>query len=199
MKKGIDLWKKIAYGEGAKKKVKKTNNSAFSATHTYIKLTLVSFFYFFLCCWGVDFLCFLCWVGGGHSGLNQGVRLSYYNFQISPRTPCTISTDCFAETPVTVSSVHLLYYVPLCVWYLMFELSVFLFLWHCCTRTISARAAQYWGWAPNREHSCVVVFIIFIFMSFDIGRRRVLLTMKYILIMKQNAAARWHCNAEYLM
>ena len=30
-----------------KKKVKKTNNSAFSATHTYIKLTLVSFFYFF--------------------------------------------------------------------------------------------------------------------------------------------------------
>ena len=42
MKKGIDLWKKIAYGEGAKK----TNNSAFSATHTYIKLTL-SFFYFF--------------------------------------------------------------------------------------------------------------------------------------------------------
>ena len=26
---------------------KKTNNSAFSATHTYIKLTLVSFFYFF--------------------------------------------------------------------------------------------------------------------------------------------------------
>jgi len=31
-----------------KKKVKKTNNSAFSATHTYIKLTLVSFFYFSL-------------------------------------------------------------------------------------------------------------------------------------------------------
>ena len=30
-----------------KKKVKKANNSAFSATHTYIKLTLVSFFYFF--------------------------------------------------------------------------------------------------------------------------------------------------------
>ena len=30
-----------------KKKVKKTNKSAFSATHTYIKLTLVSFFYFF--------------------------------------------------------------------------------------------------------------------------------------------------------
>ena len=25
----------------------KTNNSAFSATHTYIKLTLVNFFYFF--------------------------------------------------------------------------------------------------------------------------------------------------------
>ena len=31
-----------------KKKVKKTNNSAFSATHTYIKLTLVSFFLLFL-------------------------------------------------------------------------------------------------------------------------------------------------------
>ena len=30
-----------------KKKVKKTNNSAFSATHTYIKLTLVSFFLLF--------------------------------------------------------------------------------------------------------------------------------------------------------
>ena len=29
------------------KKVKKTNNSAFSATHTYIILTLVSFFFFF--------------------------------------------------------------------------------------------------------------------------------------------------------
>ena len=43
-----------------------------------------------------------------HSGLNQGVRLSYYNFQISPRTPCTISTDCFAETPVTVSFDHIL-------------------------------------------------------------------------------------------
>ena len=31
------------------KKVKKTNNSAFSATHTYIKLTLVSFFLLFFC------------------------------------------------------------------------------------------------------------------------------------------------------
>ena len=30
-----------------KKSKKKTNNSAFSATHTYIKLTLVSFFYSF--------------------------------------------------------------------------------------------------------------------------------------------------------
>ena len=29
------------------KKVKKTNNSAFSATQKYIKITLVSFFYFF--------------------------------------------------------------------------------------------------------------------------------------------------------
>ena len=29
------------------KKVKKTNNSALSATHTYIKLTLVSFFFTF--------------------------------------------------------------------------------------------------------------------------------------------------------
>ena len=34
--------KKIAYGEGAKK-----NNSAFLATNTYIKLTLVSFFFTF--------------------------------------------------------------------------------------------------------------------------------------------------------
>ena len=41
--------KKIAYGEGEKKVKKKTNNSAFSATHPYIKLTLVSFFTFFLC------------------------------------------------------------------------------------------------------------------------------------------------------
>ena len=47
MKKCIDLWKKIAYGEGAKKSKKKTNNSTFSATHTYIKLTLVSFFFTF--------------------------------------------------------------------------------------------------------------------------------------------------------
>ena len=31
----------------AKKNIKKTNNSAFSATHTYIKLTLVSFFLLF--------------------------------------------------------------------------------------------------------------------------------------------------------
>ena len=46
--------------------------------------------------------------GGGHSGLNQGVRPSYYNFQISPRTLCTISTDCFAESPVTVSFDHIL-------------------------------------------------------------------------------------------
>ena len=29
--------------------------------------------------------------GGGHCGLNQGVRPSYYNFQISPMTLCTIS------------------------------------------------------------------------------------------------------------
>ena len=135
--------------------------------------------------------------GRGHSGLNQRVRLSYYGFQVSPRTLCTIPTDCFAETPVTVSFDHIL-----CTFWsinMMFELSVVLFLWHCRSRTISARAAQYWGWAPNREHSCVVVFIIFIFMSFDIGRRRVLLTMKYISIMKQTVAARWHCNAEYLM
>ena len=33
---------------------------------------------------------------------------SYNNFQISPRTLCTISTDCFAETPVTVSFDHIL-------------------------------------------------------------------------------------------
>ena len=45
---------------------------------------------------------------GGHSGLNQGVRPSYYNFQIPPRTLCTISTDCFAESPVTVSFDHIL-------------------------------------------------------------------------------------------
>ena len=32
------------------KKVKKTNNSAFSATHTYIKLTLVSFFLLLFLC-----------------------------------------------------------------------------------------------------------------------------------------------------
>ena len=44
-----------------------------------------------------------------HSGLNQGVRPSYYNFQISPRTLCMISTDCFAESPVTVSFDHILY------------------------------------------------------------------------------------------
>ena len=29
-------------------------------------------------------------------------------FQISPRTLCTISTDCFAESPVTVSFDHIL-------------------------------------------------------------------------------------------
>ena len=46
--------------------------------------------------------------GGGHSGLNQRVRPSYYNFQVFPRTLCTISTDCFAETPVTVSFNHIL-------------------------------------------------------------------------------------------
>ena len=34
--------------------------------------------------------------------------INYYNFQISPRTLCTISTDCFAETPVTVSFDHIL-------------------------------------------------------------------------------------------
>ena len=44
---------------------------------------------------------------GGHSGLNQGVRVSYYNFQIPPMTLCMISTDCFAETPVTVSFDHI--------------------------------------------------------------------------------------------
>ena len=43
------FWKKIAYGEGAKKSKKKTNNSAFSATHTCIKLTLVTFFSSFFC------------------------------------------------------------------------------------------------------------------------------------------------------
>ena len=45
---------------------------------------------------------------GGQSGLNQGVRPSYHNFQISLRTLCTISTDCFAETPVIVSFDHIL-------------------------------------------------------------------------------------------
>ena len=52
------------------------------------------------------------WGGAGspppQGGLNQGVRPSYYNFQISPRTHCTISTDCFAESPVTVSFDHTL-------------------------------------------------------------------------------------------
>ena len=39
--------RKLPMGKVQKKSKKKTNNSAFSATHTYIKLTLVSFFYFF--------------------------------------------------------------------------------------------------------------------------------------------------------
>ena len=38
--------RKLTMGK-VQKKVKKTNNSAFSATHTYIKLTLVSFFLLF--------------------------------------------------------------------------------------------------------------------------------------------------------
>ena len=38
--------RKLPMGK-VQKKVKKTNNSAFSATHTSIKLTLVSFFTFF--------------------------------------------------------------------------------------------------------------------------------------------------------
>ena len=42
------FWKKIAYGKGAKKSKKKTNNSAFWATHTYIKLIL--FFLLFFSC-----------------------------------------------------------------------------------------------------------------------------------------------------
>ena len=41
--------RKLPMGK-VQKKVKKTNNSAFSATHTYIKLTLVSFFTFFFLC-----------------------------------------------------------------------------------------------------------------------------------------------------
>ena len=39
--------RKLLIGKVQEKSKKKTNNSAFSATHTYIKLTLVSFFYFF--------------------------------------------------------------------------------------------------------------------------------------------------------
>ena len=38
--------RKLPMGK-VQKKGKKTNNSAFSATHTYIKLTLVSFFLLF--------------------------------------------------------------------------------------------------------------------------------------------------------
>ena len=38
--------RKLPMGK-VQKKVKKTNNSAFLATHTYIKLTLVSFFFTF--------------------------------------------------------------------------------------------------------------------------------------------------------
>ena len=38
--------RKLPMGK-VQKKVKKTNKSAFSATHTYIKLTLVSFFLLF--------------------------------------------------------------------------------------------------------------------------------------------------------
>ena len=56
----VPIWSEISYywvsidpstitdkGKVQKKSKKETNNSAFSATHTYIKLTLVSFFYFF--------------------------------------------------------------------------------------------------------------------------------------------------------
>ena len=60
---------------------------------------------------GISFCTFLMglflFIKVAHSGLNQGVRPSYDNFQISPRTLCTISTDCFAETPVTVSFDHI--------------------------------------------------------------------------------------------
>ena len=81
------------------------------------------------------------YTGSPHSGLNQGVRLSYDNFQISPRTPYARFQQ-IVLVKILWLWVLTIYYVPLCVWYLMFELSVFLFLWHCCTRTISARAAQ---------------------------------------------------------
>ena len=44
-------------GKVEKKSKKKTNNSAFSATHTYIKLTLVSFLLlFFLCTFPLELL-----------------------------------------------------------------------------------------------------------------------------------------------
>ena len=46
--------------------------------------------------------------GGGAQLAKSGVRPSYYNFQISLRTLSTISTDCFAEKPVTVSFDHIL-------------------------------------------------------------------------------------------
>ena len=42
--------RKLPMGKVQKKVKKKTNNSAFSATHTYIKLTLVSFFLLFFLC-----------------------------------------------------------------------------------------------------------------------------------------------------
>ena len=45
-------------GKVQKKVKKKTNNSTFPATHTYIKLTLVSFFLlFFLCTFPLEELC----------------------------------------------------------------------------------------------------------------------------------------------
>ena len=46
--------RKLPMGK-VQKKIKKTNNSAFSATHTYIKLTLVSFFYFLDALASLDF------------------------------------------------------------------------------------------------------------------------------------------------
>ena len=60
-------------GKVQKKVKKKTNNSAFSATHTYIKLTLVSFFLLFFCTFPLRYFSIVSFIWAG-----QNIHIIYH-------------------------------------------------------------------------------------------------------------------------
>ena len=107
--------------------------------------------------------------GGGHSGLNWGVRPSYQIHQILSRTRCMISTDLFAESPATVSSVQ----TSCTLWSINLRVLIY--------QITSHLHAQMMYKGRNAVYFIYVTAVIFISLNSAISKYAVIITLKEII------------------